>query len=91
VIIDILPEEMDVEVVSAGAARRVRSTLTERQQAAVKAAVACGYYAVPREGSLSDVAEGLDCAESTVSILLRRADRCFVLSQPDAIDSLGAR
>jgi predicted DNA binding protein len=91
-IIDTLPEEMDVEVVSVGSApQRVRSTLTERQQAAVEAAVACGYYAVPREGSLSDVAARLDCVESTASILLRRAHRRLVQSEGDAIGRLGTR
>jgi hypothetical protein len=48
--------------------------LTERQTAAVEAAVEAGYYAVPREGSVEDVAAALDCAPSTASNHLRKAE-----------------
>ncbi|WP_246998390.1 helix-turn-helix domain-containing protein [Halosolutus gelatinilyticus] len=46
--------------------------LTDRQLVAVETALSIGYYAVPREASLADA---LDCAESTASVLLRRAER----------------
>jgi predicted DNA binding protein len=48
--------------------------LTDRQREAVRAAVEAGYYAVPREASLADVAEAIGCAESTASEHLRRAE-----------------
>jgi predicted DNA binding protein len=50
-------------------------TLTDRQLAAASTALHLGYYEVPREGTLNDVADELGCAESTASVLLRRAER----------------
>lgn len=52
----------------------VSSALTERQREAVAAAVDLGYYEVPRTAGVRDVAERLDCAASTASDLLRRAE-----------------
>ena len=37
-----------------------------------------GYYAVPREGGIEEVADELDCTVSTASALLRRAERELV-------------
>ncbi len=48
--------------------------LTDRQLEAVRVAVEVGYYDVPRENGLARVAAELDCAESTASTLLRRAE-----------------
>jgi predicted DNA binding protein len=53
-------------------------TLTDRQRAALDAAVAVGYYDVPRSGSLADVADELDCARSTAGELVRRAEAAVV-------------
>lgn len=50
------------------------SALTERQREAVSVAVDLGYYDVPRTAGVRDVAERLDCAASTASDLLRRAE-----------------
>ncbi|WP_123536124.1 helix-turn-helix domain-containing protein [Halosimplex salinum] len=50
------------------------ATLTERQRTAIEAAVAVGYYDVPRSGSVADVAAAIDCAHSTAGELLRRAE-----------------
>ena len=52
----------------------VASDVTDRQFEAVSAAVEVGYYAVPREAGLGDVAGELGCAESTASNLLRKAE-----------------
>ena len=49
--------------------------LTDRQREAVQIALDCGYYAVPREADLAEVADALDCTQSTASVLLRRAER----------------
>ncbi|WP_370628387.1 helix-turn-helix domain-containing protein [Halorientalis salina] len=50
------------------------SLLTDRQQEAVRAAIDHGYYEVPRSGSVEDVAAALDCAPSTASNHLRKAE-----------------
>lgn len=52
--------------------------LTDRQRAALEAAVAVGYYDVPRSGSLDAVAAELDCAVSTAGELVRKAEAAVV-------------
>ncbi|MBZ6494162.1 helix-turn-helix domain-containing protein [Natrinema longum] len=55
--------------------RRPASTaVTDRQQTALEAAVAVGYYDVPRSGTVEDVADELGCAGSTAGELLRKAE-----------------
>jgi hypothetical protein len=49
-------------------------TLTDRQRAAVEAAVAEGYYAPTRDGSVAAVAEQLDCSTGTAAEHLRKAE-----------------
>lgn len=72
-----IPEAIETEVRELGdydrRHPRVGGALTARQREAVGAALELGYYAVPRETSLAAVAAELGCAESTASILLRRA------------------
>ncbi|WP_265110048.1 helix-turn-helix domain-containing protein [Halosolutus halophilus] len=74
-----LPDAIDVTIDEIGTYDRrggtVAGALTERQLDAIDTALAIGYYAVPRDASLADVADALDCAESTASVLLRRAER----------------
>lgn len=50
------------------------SCLTDRQRAALEAAVDVGYYEVPREGTIADVAAVLDCSRSTAGELVRKAE-----------------
>ena len=89
-IIETLPDGMGVDVLSVGSVPQiVGSTLTDRQREAVEAAVACGYYAVPREGSLQEVADSLGCAESTASVLLRRGHRRLVTKACDTSGRFG--
>lgn len=52
--------------------------LTHRQLEAITVARARGYYEVPRTGTLNEVADALDCSESTASTLLRNAERALV-------------
>lgn len=52
--------------------------LTDRQREAVGVALSLGYYAIPREASLEEVAEALGCAPGTASTLLRRAERTVI-------------
>ncbi|WP_276273900.1 helix-turn-helix domain-containing protein [Haloarcula litorea] len=54
------------------------SGLTERQRAALDAAVAVGYYEVPRSGTIADVAAELDCSTSTAGELVRKAESAVV-------------
>jgi len=48
--------------------------LTDRQLAAVRAAQRLGYYEVPREAGVEDVADAIDCAPGTAAEHLRRAE-----------------
>jgi len=77
--VDETPDRMTVEVLEVGEydARRLDAGggLTDRQFEAVAAAVDAGYYDTPREGSVEDVGERLDCAPGTAAELLRRAER----------------
>jgi hypothetical protein len=52
--------------------------LTDRQRAALETAVAVGYYEVPREGTVADVAAELDCAASTAGELIRKAEAAVI-------------
>lgn len=51
------------------------ATLTGRQREAAAAAFELGYYDVPREGSVKQVAERLDCAPGTASEHLRKVEQ----------------
>ena len=76
--IEALPATTGADVVALGSyeAHRLETgrSLTERQFEAVEAALACGHYAEPREGTVEDVADRLDCATSTAAEHLRRAE-----------------
>ncbi|WP_233563362.1 helix-turn-helix domain-containing protein [Haloarcula sp. Atlit-7R] len=52
--------------------------LTARQREALATAREAGYYDVPRNGSVEDVAEELGCAPSTASNHLRKAEAQLV-------------
>ena len=52
--------------------------LSDRQKQAIRTAWKVGYYEVPRQNGIKVVAEELNCAVSTVSELLRRAETCLV-------------
>jgi predicted DNA binding protein len=80
--VDGVPERVEVTIEGVGDYDRRHGTpvvaLTDRQLEAVEAAVDLGYYAVPREAPLAAVAESLDCAPSTASTLLRKAERAVL-------------
>ncbi|WP_293028346.1 helix-turn-helix domain-containing protein, partial [Natronococcus sp.] len=75
--LDGFPDEIDVTVRAIGEYDRRHASLvddlTDRQLEAVAAATDVGYFEVPREGRVDDVAETLDCASSTASRLLQKA------------------
>lgn len=57
--------------------------LTDRQQEALAAAVAIGYYEIPREGTVADVADAIDCSHSTAGELLRKAEQTVLTAVVD--------
>ena len=79
-LVDVLQERADVgvDVLEVATYNRrlgtVTGGLTDRQFKAVETATEMGYYAAPRQASLSDVAAKLEIANSTASELLRRAE-----------------
>lgn len=81
-LVDAIPDRIEVTVESVGDYDRRHGTpaaaLTDRQLEAVEVALDVGYYAVPREAALTDVAAALDCASSTASTLLRKAERAVM-------------
>ncbi|MCU4925916.1 helix-turn-helix domain-containing protein [Halobacteria archaeon AArc-dxtr1] len=81
-VLEAIPESVGVDVGRVSDHRRRTETLagrlTNRQFEALRAAKTLGYYEVPRESSLADVAERLDCSESAASRLLRSAEKRLV-------------
>ncbi|MBX0286484.1 helix-turn-helix domain-containing protein [Haloarcula salinisoli] len=77
-----LPPAVDVTVREVGSYDRrgggLAGSLTDRQRRALATAHEVGYYDVPRTGTLADVAEAMSCAQSTASLLVRRAERDVV-------------
>lgn len=74
-----VPPEVDITVNEIGTYDRrggtLVGTLTDRQLTAVSTALQLGYYEIPRNGTLAEIADELGCTESTASVLLRRAER----------------
>lgn len=66
--------EIELEAVTAMSAIGGRVTLTEKQREALAAAERVGYYEIPRDGAVSDVAAELDIATSTAGDHLRKAE-----------------
>ena len=61
--------------------------LTERQREVIEAATRMGYFAVPRECTLAELADSLDVDKSTASTVLRRGQQRIVewfLSGPES-------
>lgn len=54
------------------------SLLTDRQRELLETAVRLGYFEVPRESTLAEVAENLDIDKSTASTVLRRGESTLV-------------
>lgn len=76
--IEAFPSALDVTVERVGEYDRdhnlVTATLTDRQREAVRAGIETGYYAVPCRATHEDVAAALDCAPSTASEHLQKAE-----------------
>ncbi|MXR19398.1 helix-turn-helix domain-containing protein [Halobacterium bonnevillei] len=77
--IDDMPEGASPTVQRVGGyAGAVDDGLTARQREALAVAWEAGFYEVPRDGGIEDVAAELGCAVSTASDLLRRAESRLV-------------
>lgn len=82
--IEALPDTVDVDVLRTGTYDRSPGVrVSDRQREALAAAWDTGYYELPREGDIEVVADELDCASSTASDLLRRAERNVVAATLD--------
>lgn len=82
--LDALPQGVTPDVTFVGNfTASVGDRLSERQRQAAVAAWDVGYYELPREADIEAVAAELDCAISTASELLRRAESRLVA---DALD-----
>ncbi|WP_394348194.1 helix-turn-helix domain-containing protein [Salinadaptatus halalkaliphilus] len=81
-LLETLPDDLEVTVDAIGEFDRRHKTIatdcTERQFEALQVAVETGYYDVPRNGTLADVAYELDCAEGTASHLLRQGEAAVI-------------
>lgn len=83
-VLEEFPDEVDVDVLRVGDTVGGPATeLSPRQREAVAAAWDRGYYDVPRNGGIDAVADELDCAVSTASDLLRRAESRLVANALD--------
>ncbi|WP_246983788.1 helix-turn-helix domain-containing protein [Halorientalis marina] len=67
----------DVEYIRRGV-KSTEQLLTDSQRDLVLTAVERGYYDTPRECSLTDIADHLDMAKSTVSETLHRAESAII-------------
>lgn len=70
--------ELTIEQVHEFEREQSPSCLTDRQRAALDTAVSVGYYELPREGTVSDIAHALDCSTSTAGELVRKAEAAVV-------------
>lgn len=80
--VDTIPPEVEVDIREVGAGgydpTSPTSGLSDRQREAVLAALELGYYDAPRAATHEDVAAALDCAPSTASEHLKRAEAKLV-------------
>lgn len=68
---------VDVEVESVSSSIDRPELLSERQERVLSTALEEGYYEVPRDASVGDVADAERLAKSTVAETLRRAERAL--------------
>ena len=80
--LDEAPAGIDVDVRRVGQYDAGRmdaaNALSERQSAAVATALELGYYEIPRDATVADVAYGLDCTPGTAAEHLRKAEAALV-------------
>lgn len=70
-----IPEGISIDILKVGdGVIPAETSISERQQDALRVAWDLGYFDVPRRNGIETVAEELDCAVSTASELLRRGE-----------------
>jgi len=88
--LDGLPDAIDIDVRAVETFRPERAepgaALSERQRAAVDAALELGYYDTPRQATHADVADRLGCAPSTASEHLQRAEAKLARATSDGVE-----
>ncbi|MFC6942628.1 helix-turn-helix domain-containing protein [Salinirubellus sp. GCM10025818] len=81
-VLDRAPDALDLRVDEIGQFPSARanpaSELSDRQWEALEAALDLGYYDQPREATHEEIAETLDCAPSTASTHLQKAEARLV-------------
>jgi hypothetical protein len=81
-LVEAFPQDVDVDVEAVGergaGAAPGPAALSDRQREAVLAALELGYYDQPRAATHEDVATAIDCAASTASEHLRKAEAKLV-------------
>lgn len=89
-----LPDAVDVTVEAIGHRGfdpgSVGAALSDRQREALLAAVDMGYYDASRTATHEDLADRLDCAPSTASEHLKKAESKLLTSLADYLDPSGA-
>lgn len=77
-----MPDAVEVEIEAvggmSGGSGTILDRLSERQHEALEAALEMGYYERPRTATLEDVAQALDCAPSTASEHLLKAESTVI-------------
>lgn len=80
--VDRTPTDVSVRIeqIRTGAAgvRPAGESLSDRQREVVESAVELGYYEEPREATVEDVADRVECAPSTAAEHLRKAEAVLV-------------
>jgi predicted DNA binding protein len=67
--------DIEIEQVSEyGSEDRLSSALTERQQEILKVAVEQGYYEVPRQATIRDIADAMELSQATVGEHLQKIE-----------------
>lgn len=77
-VVEGLPDPVECTVREIGgleqAAEAAKATLSDRQREALESALELGYYDIPREASVEDVAADIGCARSTAAEHLRKTE-----------------
>ena len=80
--VEAVPPGFDVEIHEIGtfpdASTAPATALSERQRAAITAALELGYYDTPRKATHADIAEQLSCAPNTATEHLQKAEAKLV-------------
>lgn len=81
-VLDGVPPSVSVEVETVGefGGLAPADVLSDRQRAAIRAGIELGYYDVPRRATHAAIAERLNCAPSTASEHLQKAEAKLITS-----------